>query len=188
MSSTPTNPRKQSTLVTCKRCIGMGQRFKYTNPTPEFPRSSQERQRMDLKEALQEAIEWLIELGADDTHENARRIENLASALAPEGRAEKTVKYLDERIDHMALRPRMYGEHLSGVELEIAHLLDIRARLIGVERSFWREFCNEKFPEIPGPIRSITAASKQDNSLWTQRMQEFVVWSRKIVASYDIPE
>jgi len=150
---------------------------------------------MDLEEALLEAIEWLLDLRADDTHENARRIEKLASALVPvkvasalppEGRAEKTVSdlvaYLDEMIDHMVLRPRMYrGDHLTGMELEIVHLLDIRAKLVGAKGTPWREFCHEKFPEIPGPIRSITAASKQDDSLWTKNMQEFVAWSRELM-------
>jgi len=70
-------------------------------------------------------------------------------------------------------------EHLHAAEVMIRVLLHIRdgATERGpVDRSVERSWLFEKYPDVPGPVRSVTTGARRHNLDFTKEILDYVAW------------
>jgi len=131
-------------------------------------------------QALQEAIEWLLELGADNTHENARRIERLAAATVTHDVDSRVLSDLDQMVNHIVARPLMYAESRSAAEDQILVLLLLRSSILKQEFKSILKFVSEKYPRPSSSARGRVTPEVEriPDADWTEHMRDLVNWMR----------
>jgi len=99
-----------------------------------------------------------------------------------EDRLRETVDAIDEQIRHIAKRPNMYvgGEaHHHAAEVMVRVLLHVRDQAVGretVDRNVERKYLFKKYPDVPGPLRSVTSASKRMSLNFEAELLAYVEW------------
>jgi len=98
-----------------------------------------------------------------------------------------TLELVDEMIDHIIKRPRMYAKGLDEAENLVGVLLTVRDSLVGKnpterESQSLRLYLAEQYPEIPGPVRDVARATQEfghDEEWWSSEMEKLVTYMRK---------
>lgn len=102
--------------------------------------------------------------------------------MTHEERLRNTVESIDDTIQHIATRPGMYvggDEHLHTAEVMVRVLLHVRDEATGrvqVDRSVERSWLFEKYPDVPGPVRSVTTGARRHNLDFTKEILDYVAW------------
>lgn len=95
-------------------------------------------------------------------------------------RSDATVKLIDELLDGLSSRPRMFVPgNLADAEILAVYLLDIRSMLLGKDAPDIKKYQKSEYPDIPGSIRSIMYGST--HKIRDQEHEAFCAAMKKMI-------
>lgn len=105
--------------------------------------------------------------------------------MTAEDRLQETLQSIDEQIMQIARRPLMYvggEEHLHAAEVMVRLLLHIWDNAMGyegIDRGVERKYLHERYPEVPGPVRSVATGCKRNELDFTTELLRYVAWYKE---------